>query len=220
MFYGASTVKITSMILSLSLVGGACWIFAFYEIILLGIRDKTYGIPLFALGLNVTWEIIYSVEGIFFIQVQTIICIAWFILNTVNVYLYFKYGRERFPQRLQKKFIPLSIAVFLFCLGIQAAFYFQFDIRPASQYSGFLQNVLTSFLFIYMFYSRSDMRGQSLSIAVSKLLGSLAYVIQQGYLEMINPYIIICGALSVSADIYYIILVAAARQKQRKMPGS
>ncbi|MCK9169326.1 MAG: hypothetical protein M0P01_02810 [Treponema sp.] len=205
------------MILSLSFAGGACWIFAFYQMIRLGIRDKTYGIPLFALGLNVTWELIYSIEGIFLIQVQTIIGIAWFILNLVNTYLYFKYGRERFPQYLQKKFVPLSIAAFLFCLGVQAAFYFQFDIRPASQYSVFLQNVLTSLLFIYMFYSRGDMRGQSPSIAVSKLLGSLIYVIQKGYVEMINPYIIICGALSFSADIYYIILLAAARHNQKKM---
>jgi hypothetical protein len=207
------------MNLLLSLAGGACWIFVFYKMIRLGIRDKTYCIPLFSLGLNLTWEIVYSVEGIFFIQIQTFICIAWFFLNTVNVYLYFKYGRERFPERLQKIFIPLSIATFLFCLGIQAAFYFQFDIRPASQYSAFLQNVLMSLLFIYMFYTRSDMRGQSLSIGIAKSLGSLAYVIQQGYIEMINPYIIVCGALSLSADIYYIILVAAARHKQKKLPA-
>jgi hypothetical protein len=203
------------MIFLLSLTGGICWIFVYYQMIRLGKRDKTYSIPLFALGLNFTWEIIYSIQGIFNIQIQSFFCIAWLVLNIVNVYTYFKYGRERFPERLQKNFIPVSLAVFLFCLGVQVAFYFQFDIRPAAQYSAFLQNVLMSLLFIYMFYTRSDMRGQSLSIAVSKCLGSLMYVILQGYIEMINPYILVCGALSLAADIYYITLVAGIQRKKK-----
>ncbi len=202
------------MILLLTLTGGLCRVFAYVEMIRLGNRDKTYCMPLFALGLNFAWDTVYSVEGIRDIQMQTIFYIGCLILDAAVMYTYFKYGRERFPEQLRKKFIPLSIAVFIICFGLQSAFYCQFDIRPAAQYSGFLQNVLTSLLFIHMFYTRSDTRGQSLSIAAAKGLGTLASVVLQGYVEMTNPYILICGAISLAADIYYIVLIAGARRRK------
>jgi hypothetical protein len=202
------------MILLLTLINGVCWSFVYYEMILLGKREKTYCMPFLALGLNFTWEIIYTLEGIGDIQVQTFICIIRLILDTGIVYTYFKYGRERFPLRLQKKFIPVSIAVFIVCFSLQLAFYFQFDVHPAAQYSGFLQNAVMSLLFIYMFYTHSDIRGQSLPIAIVKCLGTLASAVQQGYIEMVNPYILICGAISLTSDICYIFLTLSVQGKK------
>ena len=201
------------MILLLSLLSCGGRLYVYYEMVRQGIRDKTYCMPLFALGLNFSWDLVYAVEGLICVQIQTIACIAGFILNGGIVYTYFKYGRERIPGRLQQKFIPMSIAVFLLCFIFQIAFYLQFDAHPAAQYSRFLQDAVTSVLFIYMFYTRSDLRGQSVVIAAVKCAATFLSVIQQGYLEIINPFVLVCGAVCLAADAYYIVLVAAAGKK-------
>ncbi len=48
------------MTLFLTLLSGISWMLVYIDCIRLGIKQKTYGIPLFALALNIAWEGLYS----------------------------------------------------------------------------------------------------------------------------------------------------------------
>ena len=53
------------MELFLTLLSGIGWIIVYEECIRLGIKQKTYAMPFWALALNITWEAIYAYSDIF-----------------------------------------------------------------------------------------------------------------------------------------------------------
>lgn len=56
---GNCEVKATTV---LSLIAGALfWSIAYIDAIRIGLRDRTYGVPILALALNFAWETIYAV---------------------------------------------------------------------------------------------------------------------------------------------------------------
>jgi len=77
-------------------------------------------------------------------------------------------------------FIAWSILVLLVAFGVEFAFTKEFRVSVAAGYSAFLQNLLMSVLFIGMLVRRGNREGQSLTIAVSKWLGTLAPTILFG----------------------------------------
>ena len=72
-------------------------------------------------------------------------------------------------------------------------------------YAAFLQNALMSGLFIAMLVSRGGMRGQSLTIAIGKFLGTLAPVVE---FSGGSNLVLIIGSVIVVLDLTYIGLVA------------
>jgi hypothetical protein len=202
------------MVLFLTLVSGVAWSVVYIELIRCGFKDKTYGMPLFALGLNFAWELIYSYTGLIlqpagFIASQTYVNICWVVLDVLIIATYFKYGKERYIDETKHFFLPWSILVFAVCFVLQFAFYFDhaFTKFEAGRYAAFLQNVAMSILFIHMFFTRKDTRGQSLTIAIPKWIGTLAPTILLGYLQEVNIFVILCGILCSIFDIIYIILL-------------
>ncbi|WP_267202409.1 hypothetical protein [Limosilactobacillus kribbianus] len=196
------------MTLFLTLVSGIAWTIVYIECIRLGFKEKAYSMPLFALALNIAWEGIYSFVDLQSFSAQTIANLVWFACDLLIVYTYFKFGRKEFSANSQRFFVLISITVFATCLLIQLAFYWQFGLRYGSRYSAFLQNLVMSLLFIAMLFKRDGKRGQSMTIAVAKWLGTLAPTILMGVLQEVNVYVIICGALCSVFDIAYIVLLA------------
>ncbi|EPH77716.1 hypothetical protein D929_00041 [Enterococcus faecalis 02-MB-P-10] len=52
------------MELFLTLISGSSWTMVYIISIYKGFKDKTYAIPLFALGANFFWEVIYSLSSL------------------------------------------------------------------------------------------------------------------------------------------------------------
>ena len=67
--------------------------------------------------------------------------------------------------------------------AVQWLFLAEFGAHDASRYSAFLQNTLMSGLFVHMVVARRGLRGQTLTIAVAKWLGTLAPTILFGVIE-------------------------------------
>ena len=196
------------MELLLTLVSGIAWFIVYIELIRTGFSQKTYGMPLFALGLNLVWETIYSFDALSQgISVQGIVNLIWMMLDVVILVTYFKYGRARFSNDTKKYFIPWSILVLITCVLIQFAFYFEFHGISAAQYSAFAQNAAMSIMFVIMLMQREDTKGQNLTIATAKWIGTLAPTILMGFLHEINIYIILMGAICCFFDILYISLL-------------
>jgi hypothetical protein len=203
-------VKLTTI---LTLFSGLCWTLVYIEGIRLGIRDRSYAIPFYALALNLSWELLYTYFGIRTrIDLQTIINAVWFLFDVGILYTYFKYGKRYFPANLAYWFLPWSILGLFTAFWVEYAFVREFGISAGGTYAAFLQNLLMSVLFIGMLVRRGSTEGQSLTIAVSKWLGTLAPTIVFG---MIRPklFIVIVGLLCSVFDLIYIWMVSRYSRK-------
>ena len=48
----------------LGVLSGLAWTVVYIECVRVGLRDRTYAMPLAALGLNIAWESTYAVHGL------------------------------------------------------------------------------------------------------------------------------------------------------------
>lgn len=193
------------MTLFLLLLGGICWTIVYIQLIHLGFKEKTYGMPFVALALNFAWEILHSY--IFFktdpANVQTWINLIWLFLDTLILCTYLIYGKKYFPKHCSKYFfMPWTIIIFLMSFVIQ--YFFVVEFRELGKvYSAFIQNLIMSILFIIMLVHRRDLKGQNLIIAVNKWIGTLAFTILAGVI-MGNKLALVLGIFCSLFDIIYI----------------
>ncbi|MFJ7952513.1 hypothetical protein ACIQZG_13400 [Lysinibacillus sp. NPDC096418] len=148
------------------------WIVTYILIIFRGFRDKAYGMPMVAICANISWEFIFA-----FIHpqndLQQKITMIWFALDIIILMQYLIYGRKDFKKYLSNKlfyasfFITLGVS-FLIILTITQDFN---DIE--GKYTAFAQNLMMSGLFISLLLYRGNLKGQSLAIAIFKMLGTL-----------------------------------------------
>lgn len=191
----------------LLLISGIAWTVVYVTAIRIGFRDKTYCMPVWALGLNICWEFIYAIEGIPHPTLQTGANAAWACCDVLIVITYLRFGAKWSPVG-KGRFGLYSAAVFATCLVAQLAFFVHFDtVREAAQYSAFAQNAVMSVLFVMMLVRRDSCEGQSMVIAVAKMLGTLAPTIQQGLVWGFNGYILMMGAICLAWDLAYIVLL-------------
>lgn len=194
----------TSWIITvLTLISGISWTIVYIDMINRGFKDKTYGMPLFALAFNITWEFIFGfLVGVGF-SLQKIVNSIWFILDAVIVYTYFKYGRREFPKTVEKFFIPWSVIAFIVGFITLYFTHLEFEGFWGARYSAFAQNLMMSVLFIGMLVRRNSVDGQSMYIAIFKWIGTLAPTIQM-YLQTGSMLILILGIGIFLYDVIYI----------------
>lgn len=138
----------------------------------------------------------------------------WFLFDIGLIYTYFKYGRKYFPKSLEPIWFAIwGILVLLVTFVVQVAFILEFEIVMAATYAAYLQNLLMSVLFIQMLIQRGSTEGQSMLIAISKFIGSLAPTISFGLLgggPFTEPvkFVLIIGTLMAIFDLIYIVMLA------------
>lgn len=209
------------MVLFLTLLGGVCWTIVYIELIRVGFKNKTYGMPFVALALNVAWEALYSYIGLKnnASSVQSWINLIWLLLDVVIIYTYLRYGIKYFPKHISKKFfMPWNKIIFLMSFVIQYYFVVEFG-DLGGWYSAFLQNLIMSILFIDMFSNRVNIKGQNLTIAVNKWIGTLAPTILYGVIYG-NKLVLVLGIFCSVFDIIYIYLLSIAKTMSFKYSNS
>ena len=187
------------------------WIVTYILIIFRGFRDKAYGMPMVAICANISWEFIFA-----FIHpqndLQQKITMIWFALDIVIVMQYLLYGRKEFKKYLSNTlfyasfFITLGVS-FLIILTITQDFN-DFE----GKYTAFSQNLMMSGLFISLLFWRGNIKGQSLAIAVFKMLGTLCASIAF-YLYFKTSLITIISIAILIYDWIYIVLVYKLSRK-------
>jgi hypothetical protein len=202
------------MITFLTAVSGIAWTLVYIEAIRLGFTQKTYAIPVAALALNVAWESIYSVWGLATDPgLQAAINLVWALADLAIVYTFFRYGRRELPGFVSRNlFICWGVGVFATAYVVQWAFVVEFGYEQAARYSAFLQNLLMSGLFVAMFVARRGPRGQSMTIAVAKWIGTAAPTVVFGVHEG-SAFIVLIGSLCFCVDVAYIALLSWARRR-------
>ncbi len=148
------------------------WSITYVLIIYRGFKDKNYGMPIVALCLNLSWEFIFA--AIYpMILAQRIVNYVWFALDVVIVVTYFLYYKKDFSNSLNKRlFIPQFLL--LFSTSFLGVLFITIEFDDFSGvYSAFLQNLVMSILFLAMLFRRNNVSGQSIYIALAKMLGTL-----------------------------------------------
>jgi hypothetical protein len=192
-----------AILTTLTLISGISWSIVYIDIIHRSFKDRTYGMPLFALALNIAWEFVFAFVTGFRVSVQKIVNVVWFVLDAIIVFAYFKHGRRDFPKSFEKYFVPWSLAAFAVGAAVIYAFAIEFGEDAGARYSAFGQNLLMSVLFILMIIRRNNVDGQSMTIAVFKWIGTLAPTIEH-YYKTGSLVILVFGAGCFVYDLIYI----------------
>lgn len=209
-------MKLISITGILLLFSGIAWGTVYIDAIRVGFRDKTYAIPFWAMALNLSWEVLHTILG-FRLEgaaLQVIINALWASFDLVILYTWFRFGRHHFPRQFEKRwFIPWSLLVISVAFILQYSFVAEFGIYPGRAYAAFLQNLLMSLLFIDMLVRRASGDGQSMTIAISKWLGTLAPTILFGItgtdtFNGPNRMLLLIGLLCSLFDLIYIVMLA------------
>ncbi|WP_204357862.1 MULTISPECIES: hypothetical protein [unclassified Streptomyces] len=197
------------MDLFLTLVSGVAWTVVYVESIRVGLRERTYAMPVAALALNFAWESTYAVNDLRTgLSAQGVVNVVWAVADIVIVYTYLRYGRAELPRFVTRPlFAVWSVLLFASAFAVQWLFLAHFGSHGASRYAAFLQNLLMSGLFIALYASRRGRHGQSLVIAVAKWVGTLAPTFLFGVLED-APFILGLGVLCAVFDLAYVALLA------------
>ena len=205
--------------LVLTLISGLCWTIVYIEGIRIGLRDRSYAIPFYALALNIGWELLYTYYTFqTTLSVQAIVNAIWLLCDLGILYTYLKYGRKYFPRHFSSSsFITWTVLILVTAMAVQYSFAREFGVRVGAGYSAFLQNLLMSVLFIIMFVRRGGSEGQSLSIAINKWIGTLAPTIQYGILGDTGfpngSFLILTAGIFCSVfDLLYIAMLTGSRK--------
>jgi hypothetical protein len=193
----------------MGLFSGVAWTLTYIVVIYRGFKDKATGIPLIALGLNISWEFIYSFVFPSSSTVQLVINIVWFLFDIIIVAQKFLYGRDEYNANLKglgkNLFYPTLITSLIVCFLVVyfAAIEWQDYI---GLYSAFIMNLIMSVAFISMMAKRDDLKGQSIYIAILKLVGTLCPTILE--LGTAHPLVIVLGIGCFFYDSVYTVLLA------------
>ncbi|WP_309055016.1 hypothetical protein [Streptomyces sp.] len=159
------------MVMTLMGVSAAWWTVTYVLIIRAGLRDRTYGMPLVALCGNLAWEgiyVMYPHTGAAWLS-----NVVWFLLDCVILGTAVRFGAREFPWLPRWGFLLGLAATGVMCwLGMTALIRQFGGVESGGTYAGFVQNLVMSCLFLNMLAGRGTTAGQSMAIAVGKLLGT------------------------------------------------
>lgn len=202
------------LLLILQLGMGLFWIITYILIIKHGFQDKKYGMPMVAICANISWEFIFL-----FIfppdDPQKLITSIWLVLDIIIMIQYLIFGRKEFKQYISANFFYLS---FFLTLGISFLLIIAMTLEfndVEGKYAAFLQNLMMSGLFIFLLIRRGNASGQSIYIAVFKMLGTLFASI--AFFLYFKTYLItILAVATLIYDWIYIVLLCKLNLKSIK----
>jgi hypothetical protein len=150
---------------------GICWTLTYLLIIRRGVMDMTYGMPAAALFANLAWETIYS-----FILPHTapqlIVDRIWFAFDVLILLQYLRFGPV--IRRVQKTWIFYLEFLLGFAITCLLIVFLSDALKDKyGAYAAFGQNLMMSVLFVVMLRERKSVDGQSMYIALFKMLGTL-----------------------------------------------
>jgi hypothetical protein len=200
---------------------GVCWTLTYLLIIRRGIIDLTYGMPVAALCANIAWETIYS-----FVLPHTMPQLTvdriWFGFDVLILLQFLRFGPT-------VKRVQVNWAFYLeFMVGLALSFALIYFISDALKdnngaYAAFSQNLMMSILFITMLRERRSPDGQSIYIAILKMLGTLLasiafYTQTKTYSH--SPLMQLLFVAILIYDVVYIVLLNRQLKLHRIKPFS
>lgn len=198
-------------------IGGIFWILTYLFIIHKSFKDKTYGMPLIALCANISWEFIFS-----FILPhsphQLFVNYLWFGLDCVIVFQFFRYYKNELKNLSSLKVCTAFGLLIVSSFSVILSEAILLDDNKGV-YAAFGQNLLMSILFVHMFFKRRrGLRGQSIFIAVFKMVGTGLTSLHFYFYEPISQSSFVLPSIFFSIlffDLLYVLLVVKVYREKR-----
>ncbi len=167
--------------LSLLALGGVLWLVAYVTAIRTSHREQVTTLPLLAVCLNLTWEIVHSVVYAPPRTIDLYTNLAWLTLDVVILTQVFRFGRRRqtIPQ-IREYFPAVVVGTLLLCFLGHLTYHTHVtanSIFPdeSGAIPAYIINLVMSVLFVGLYYARPDGAGLSKTIGWAKFLGTLCY---------------------------------------------
>lgn len=203
---------------TLAMLSGLFWTIAYLLIIRRSIQDRSVGMPMLTLCMNISWEFIFS-----FVlpsrKPQLYINYVWFLLDLIIVLQYFKFGKFEFSKHFPANFFHTALFSTIVVSFLNMLFVvYELGRGKGAIFTAFQINLVMSMLFISMLLSRGHVRGQSMYIAIAKMIGTgcasiLFYLISPASMLLIFLYLSIF-----LLDAVYLVLLYLKLQEQGMNP--
>lgn len=156
-----------------ALAGLVFWILAYLLMIRRGLRDRSYGMPVVALCLNIAWETYFSLFSD--AQLANKVGYGLYLAADLGVlYTCWRFGPDDFRSPLQKRFFrPIVLILLVGGFALVRQFAISFD-DTYGGISATFTTLLLSVLMVGMILRRDSVAGQSLYIGLLVLVGNLA----------------------------------------------
>lgn len=152
--------------------GTALWLIAYLIAIIQGFKERTYALPMVAIGANFTWELLASFRWVAPIEMWHIGAIAWLLMDVVIVYQLLRYGRAVQVVEELKRYYPwVMVALFAIAYLFQRQFADYFGDNLGFE-DAYLINCSMSILFPFMYFVRRNVSNRAWAIAWLKMLGT------------------------------------------------
>jgi hypothetical protein len=189
----------------LYIISGTSWCVAYILIIMRGFKDKTYGMPFISLAFNISWEFCFSTIFNDGNPVHRVVNFAWFALDIGILVTYLRFGKRDWPQQISTKFFyPYSF--FVMVMAFTIIYFATRELHDTyGAYMAYIMNLTMSVLYINMINNRGNLSGQSVPIAIAKLIGTGSYTII--FYVWHWKFLAFTGGLIVIFDLIYLLLV-------------
>lgn len=175
-----------------------CWVGAYFLIVRLAFKEKTYGMPIVAMCGNIAWEFLYGMGILDPCSVTSTSCnrllsqgteLAAFSVDCLILYTILRFGRKQFSQPYMQKYFPyivlMGVGVAITVIYVLDSYLYVANNGIANQpdflkigqfnglFTGFGQALMMALLFPAMLASRNSLEGQSFLIALGMAIGNV-----------------------------------------------
>lgn len=191
----------------LSILCLSFWIVSYVLILRQARVDRRVGMPLVPLCINVSYEFIF---GFVYPDIPPMCHVnrLWFAVDLLLVAQYLRYGREEFTALLPRRwFVPSFVLTLVLAYVGVLAVTAEFNDYVGGNYSGWGDQLLLSASFIFMLTRRRSSAGQSMYIALSRVIGTICLIPVQHALMPNSPLMMYLYASFLILDAIYIVLL-------------
>ena len=203
-----------------ALGGLVFWVLAYILMIRRGLLDKSYGMPVVALCLNVAWEAYFSL----FSHAQTADRVGYGIYLAADLgvlWTCWRYGPEDFRSSLTRRYFrPIMVALLAGGFILVRQFSLAFN-DGSGGISATITTLLLSVLLVGMLLRRDSVRGQSLYIGLLVLLGDICGWVmnliarQTVQADIPLSWVTTTNVLIVAANLLYLLLYIKVARRDR-----
>lgn len=152
------------------------WTISYALIIRRSHLDGTWGMPFPALCLNLAYEVVFGFVHPL-ASPANYVNIVWFLVDLVILGQFLRHGRAALPAQLPKQlFLPAVAVCVAIAIGVSLTVTSDLGLARGNSYLGWGADLLTCATFVALLQKREGVGGQSLGIAVTRMLGSWAII--------------------------------------------
>ena len=151
------------------------WGIAYVLIVRRGFIDKTFGYPFIAICVDIAWVTTFTL-----IYPQSPFMLLFVVVDLIFLYQLLKFRTSDLNNLSKLQYYAAVVLAIVTSFALIIAFSIEFD-DVHGVYSSFVDTLLTSILFIVLILRRNNVKGQSIYIAISKMLGTLSAVIAYNF---------------------------------------